>query len=224
MLTYFIALVALASPMLKVAVVDTGIDMHNAALVSHMCPDGSLDLTGEGLADRDGHGTHVAGLIEQYAGDSGYCLVVVKYYKKGGAWKNAERFVQALTYAANLGVELINVSGGGDDSSDLERYEIESHRSTKFIVAAGNDGKNLDGAYRYYPASYGYSNIEIVGALRGTERAPFSNYGSNVRAWEQGVNIMSTLPGGLEGSLSGTSQATAIHTGKVVHDYIQGRY
>ncbi len=78
------------------------------------------------------------------------------------------------------------------------------------IGAAGNENEKK----RRYPGCMGLPNTHCVGALGiDGKKAPFSNYGPWVDAWQPGVDISSTYPNGKTKALSGTSQATAIETG-----------
>ena len=80
---------------------------------------------------------------------------------------------------------------------------------TLFVIAAGNDGSNND-ELPVAPANMSQPNSISVAATFGNESlAPFSNYGSKmVDVAAPGVGILSTIPGGGEMYLSGTSQAS----------------
>jgi subtilisin family serine protease len=73
----------------------------------------------------------------------------------------------------------------------------------------------------YFPACYD-DRIVVVGNLQDNidevKRAPSSNYGSYIKRWEIGTEVLSTLPGGKFGRMTGTSQATAVATGKLVRE------
>lgn len=80
--------------------------------------------------------------------------------------------------------------------------------NTVFVVAAGNDGLNVD-RLPDYPSSIPASNkIVVAAAIDNTALANFSNYGEGtVDVAAPGVNILSTAPGQRYIVLSGTSQA-----------------
>lgn len=205
----------LVSSKIKVAVVDTGLNLKDPRFQSVLCPTGHKDLTGEGIQDVHGHGTHMAGLIKQYAKDADYCLIIIKYFPgKNGP---AASVYKAFQHAKDVGADFVNLSGGGIGPEQGESGVILDTPNTIFVVAAGNGAQNLDENCNYFPACYLFRNILIVGAL-GTngKRYPISNYGNVVDAWELGENVLSTLPNGT-GYLTGSSIATAIHTGKLVY-------
>lgn len=216
---------------IRVAVIDTGI----SSLTPKLCSEGHKALTGkEPLKDEHGHGTHVAGLINDYAGSADYCLVAIKFYDPtaNGAI-NLRHMIDAIDYAISLKVDLINISGGGPEASGQEKEYISKalDNGIKVVVAAGNSGQNLSHNCDYYPACYD-KRIIVVGNLSEKEspslmsnfgysanRAPSSNYGRVVTRWEVGVNVTSACVNGRHACrLSGTSQAAAIASGKIVKE------
>ena len=78
-----------------------------------------------------------------------------------------------------------------------------------FVAAAGNSAGNND-VFPTYPASYAAPNVVAVAATSNQDAlASFSNYGAtSVHLGAPGVQVLSTLPGGTYGYLSGTSMAT----------------
>lgn len=196
---------------LRVGVVDTGLDLTDSRFLDHLCPVGHQDFTGMGIKDHAGHGTHVAGLIQQYAKDSDYCLVILKYSDGGEALQSI--YTKALAEAVYQHLDIVNLSLQGFTNDDKERSLICDHNNIQFVVSAGNKGWDLD-KMSCYPASYACGNELVVGALNYSG----SNYGTIVTNWENGLNVVSTLPDGQEGTKTGTSQATAIRTGKLIYE------
>lgn len=208
-----------AKEVYRVGVIDTGLDLEDPRFKDVLCESGHRDFTGEGMRDNDGHGTHVAGIIKKFAGKSkDYCLTIFKFYSKHyDDALNAHHFRLALQEALALKLPLINYSGGGSASNTWEKDALAHAQGiTVLVAAAGNGSQNLVD-YPFYPASYGLGNIIVVGALKenGKDKFERSNFGPQM-TWEVGENVISTLPEGKEGSLSGTSMATAIHTGKLI--------
>jgi len=198
---------------IKVAIIDTGLNLQDQRFSSKLCPDAlHTDFTNNNnITDIDGHGTHVAGLIKQYAGEGAYCFIILKYYDAKQLGKdNEDHELQAIVYAVISGANIINLSGGGPSFDEREYLILKKEKDVLLIGAAGNEGQNV----RRYPGCLGLSNTRCVGAL-GTDgrRASFSNYGPWVNAWQPGVDILSTMPDNKTGVMSGTSMSTAIETG-----------
>ena len=209
-----------ASPckQIRVAVIDSGLDLKDSRFTNYLCKSGHKDFTGEGFKDFFVHGTHVAGLILQNAGDANYCLLIYKYYSIHASGKqNLSREISSIKYAIKNEATVVNFSGGGSEFSEEEYDLIRNNPQVTFVVAAGNEHQDLDvPGNEYYPASYGLTNIVLVGNLdKDNRKSPSSNWGSHV-VWEIGSNVFSTLPNGREGYMSGTSMATAVRTGKLV--------
>jgi len=207
----------LAVAPIKVVVIDTGLDLKDERFKQVLCLTGHDNFTNESMTDYAGHGTHVAGLIKQYAGLSNYCLIILKYYSTRDPENNTRRAQQAIRRAVELGASVINFSAGGPGSNPEECMLLTLHPEVTVVVAAGNDGANLDRNCDYYPACYNLPNVRVVGAI-GIDRQRYasSNYGAVVKNVEPGERIVSTLPHNQYGPMSGTSMAAAIHTGKLI--------
>ena len=101
---------------LKIAVVDTGLDRNDPRFSKVLCKMGHRNFADGSNDTRDthGHGTHIVGLIKQYAGESGYCLVILKFYDENAKGdKNLENSIEAFKWASQIGVDRINFSGRG---------------------------------------------------------------------------------------------------------------
>ncbi|MDR4948818.1 S8 family serine peptidase [Neobacillus cucumis] len=155
--------------------------------------------------DGDEHGTHVSGIIAgQLEGGSASTntgiagvapnvkIVPIKFLgPEGGTSADA---ISAIEYAQKLGIKVLNNSWGGGDYDPLLEKAIKNYNGL-FIVAAGNDGVNIDST-KSYPASFDSSNILSVAALDNQGNlADFSNYGANtVDVAAPGVDILSSVP------------------------------
>ena len=117
------------------------------------------------------------------------------------------------------------MSGGGNNYLEQEENIIKQNPKIIFNVAAGNDGKDID-EVPYYPATFKYKNVIAIGNLNkdGKTRNESSNYGSDVKTWEIGTNVLSTLPNGKEGKLTGTSMSAAIHAGKLIKELCDNKH
>lgn len=172
--------------------------------------------------DLDGHGTHVAGTVaavrdngEGVAGVAPDATVLpLRGLGADGSGTVAD-IADAFDYAGDSGVEVVNASLGGPSGSQTFRAVISSHPGTLYVVAAGNDGADVDVAPEF-PCATDADNVLCVGASDNRDaRAGFSNHGSaNVDLYAPGVDIASTYPIGAEApcdtgycALNGTSMA-----------------
>lgn len=215
LLFFLLPLRAFGGDVIKVAVIDTGLDLTDRRFEDILCKEGHKSFTGGPITDHDGHGTHIAGIIKQYARGANYCLLIYKVFPDKGR-AGFEAAVPAIYEALYHGAKFINMSFGGPEYSEHEMIAMSTApRDVTFIAAAGNDGRDL-GTKNYFPASYDLINTHVVGAVDAAGiRLPNSNYGRKVRFWELG-SLVSYLPGGYYGVMAGTSMAAAVHTGKLV--------
>ncbi|HEX9206484.1 MAG TPA: CARDB domain-containing protein, partial [Candidatus Deferrimicrobiaceae bacterium] len=176
--------------------------------------------------DDNQHGTHVAGVIGAI-GNNGtgvagvnwtVRLMACKFLGADGSGSVADA-IECLEYVRQMrsrGVNVVatnNSYGMGDHSQAL--YDaIDAQREILFVAAAGNSSQDVDRTPSY-PASYFLPNILSVGATGPDDAlAYFSNYGvQTVLVAAPGVDVLSTLPGGSYGALSGTSMAAPHLTG-----------
>ncbi len=185
---------------------------------------------GPNPVDFHGHGTHIAGIIGAIAnprtGTSGVTrnvqIMPVRYYSEHAPGSvNLSNTIKALHYAIDNGARIINYSGGGPEYSEEEYQAMKKaeERGVLIVAAAGNDRHNTDvEEYRYYPAAYGLKglkNIITVASMDSENRIlPSSNWGvRSVDVAAPGESILSTIPGGRYGRMTGTSQATAFVSG-----------
>lgn len=205
---------ATKAAMIRIAVVDTGLDVRDSRFKGKICPE-SKDFTGKGLEDTIGHGTHIASIIMQYAGNANYCLLILKAMNKKHN-NDLNFYLDALKYAKEQKVNIVNLSLYGDETCAEELTIIQSMPWAVFVAAAGNDGIEIGKGNERFPASYHLKNLITVGALTPEgNRAVFSNYGPDVQVWENGYQD-AYLPKGKRAKLHGTSQAAAVLTGKMV--------
>jgi subtilisin family serine protease len=176
----------------------------------------------------EGHGTHTAGIIGAI-GNNGIGIsgviekvseMIVRIFKDNGSAVSDPTIAAAIRYSADSGARVSNNSwgGGGGYNGDVI-YKAIQYAGTKgqlFVVAAGNDGSNLDSArFQDFPTEYSLDNIISVAATNSSGNMPYwSNYGTTtVDVAAPGSNVLSTLPGNDYGRMSGTSMATPMVTG-----------
>ncbi|MGK5085124.1 S8 family peptidase [Bdellovibrionota bacterium FG-1] len=184
-----------------------------------------------------GHGTHCAGHVAAVAQNSrgirglgaGAQLMGLKFFFDEGE-KDAGQgsdlgAIQAIDYAIEHGVRVINASWGGrmprvdGEASELKQALIRAQAAGLIVViAAGNEGIDQDAEEEpSYPAAYELDNLIVVAASDGQDNlADFSNYGvKSVHLAAPGVRILSTISG------AGYSNVVASATDKEGNEYTQ---
>lgn len=221
-----------------VAVIDTGIDANHPDLKANLwkAPLKSGTYGWDFVTrqanptDTHGHGTHIAGIIGAIAnpktGTAGVAqnvqIMPIRYYSQSAPGSvNLANTIKALHYAIDNGAKIINYSGGGPEYSEEEFQAMKKAQDKGILIvaAAGNEHHNTDLVEnRYYPAAYehkGLKNIISVASIDSDGKLlPSSNWGvKSVDIAAPGESILSTVPGGRYGKLTGTSQATAFVSG-----------
>lgn len=211
-----------------IAIIDTGIDTSHPMLKKHLWKNSdpsSKKIHGwnflddsPNINDEHGHGTHISGIIVQnLLPHSNIKLMVLKYYKtKALETETLEASNKALEFAINMGVDIINYSGGGNFPNPRERALFKKANDKKIFVvaAAGNDGRTTN-TQGFFPASYGFDHIiSVASTNQNGDLLTSSNRGvESVDIASYGEDILSSLPHSRMGRLTGTSQATAQVTG-----------
>lgn len=195
----------------RVAVLDTGIDMSHPDLKANI--EGGFDCINEttDVVDDNGHGTHVAGTIAALDNDFGVVgvapearLYAVKAFDSRGQGQVSD-IVQGMEWCMTNRAQVINMSFGTADSSRALTVAINkaAEAGIVMIAAAGNDGRR-DGVL--YPARD--PNVMAVTASTRDDRiASFSNSGTQVAVAAPGEDVYSTYRDGGYKSLTGTSMA-----------------
>ena len=227
-----------------IAVIDSGIDLNHADLKANIWvnkgekPGNGIDDDHNGyiddvygwnfiknnnnIADDDGHGTHVAGIIAAVGNNSqgiagvmwDATIMPLKFLNAtGGGY--VDDAVSAIRYATKMGANIISCSWGGNEYSQALKDAIDA--SSALVVCAagnGNSGTN-DDTSPIYPACFTSKNIISVAATdENDELTSFSDYGVNsVDVAAPGSDILSTLPGSRYGYMQGTSMAVPYVTG-----------
>ena len=213
---------------IKVAVLDTGVQLTHPDLAANVLSSYAYDATGYGSQDDVGHGTHCAGIIAAPMNNIGVVgaapeakIIPVKvlYRNDKGAGAGTDAMlVRGINYANAVDTDIISLSLGKPQSNSTVETAINNAVNAGIVViaSAGNDGTST----RNYPAAY--SNVIAVGSIDDTHsRSDFSQYGSWVDLaapggyWYNGdgdcLYVLSTYPTTLSSSgyvwMAGTSQA-----------------
>lgn len=169
--------------------------------------------------DDNGHGTLVAGIAAALTntlppqGIAGMCwscpLMPVKVANAAGA-ANYSDIALGITYAADKGARVINISlGGSADSQTLHSAIQDAVNKYGAVVVAGAGNDNSDALF--YPAAYD-EVLAVAGTDKQDARVATSNYGTWVDVSAPGQEIYTTASGGYAES-SGTSLASPFAAG-----------
>jgi serine protease len=198
-----------------VAVIDSGVDATHPDLAGQVI--GGLDATTdrEGTTtDRHGHGTHVAGTVAAVTGNatgiSGVApdvkIMPVKVLGDNGSG-NMSDTAQGITWAADHGAQVINMSLGGTQQVAAVSTAISYARSKGVTVVAAVGNSRQQGSPTSYPAAD--AGVIGVAATDSNDRiGVYSNAGNYVDVAAPGTDILSLAPGGQYKTMSGTSMAS----------------
>jgi subtilisin family serine protease len=199
-----------------VAVLDTGVDYNHADLKGAFS--GGYDFVNNDStpADDYGHGTEVAGVIAArgnngigVAGECWTCTIMpVKVLNSSGSGSYSG-IVNGITYAADHGARIINMSLGGTAGSSTLQNAVNYawNKGVLLIAAAGNAGTtdfNYPGAYD--PV------VAVAASDSRDARYSWSSYGSWVEVAAPGCDETTALGGGYA-EPCGTSFASPMTAG-----------
>jgi subtilisin family serine protease len=221
----------IGSPGIVVADIDSGMDLNHPDLAANLwinpgeIAGNGIDDDGNGYvddyrgwdfanndnnpSDDGGHGTHTAGTIAA-VGNNGVGVTGVawqakimplKFLNASGNGFTSDA-VDAVLYAANMGVKITNASWGCNGASCYSQaledaIAYANAAGMLFVVAAGNDGTNNDVTPDHPCVSTQPNVICVAATTRNDQRASFSNYGAaTVDLGAPGATILSTVPNG----------------------------
>lgn len=222
----------------NVAVLDTGVNVNHPDLKNRIaqCKDFTNPRTpiiNNSCDDKNGHGTHVAGIVAADAGADGLGIYGVAPSAKIFAYKvcgangscYADDIAMALRTAADQkGAKVVNMSFGTDKNIPLIRDAVNyaSSKGVLLVAAAGNEGpasNSID-----YPGAY--ASVVAVGAINDKlDVTKWSSRGINsltdpkviddrdIEFAAPGETIESTWNNGGYIILSGTSMASPFVAG-----------
>lgn len=164
-----------------VAIIDTGYDLAGdgtTGITDRINIMDALDLTGSGtIQDENGHGTAMANIILEHAGN-GVKVMPIKVADKAGRSSSLKLYL-AIRHGIEQGADIINISMSSYKPTDkgiVAAAIREAAAQGIFVVtAAGNYGENT--------ADYIPANVEkaiVVSAVNADKtRDTYSNYGNS---------------------------------------------
>ena len=218
-----------------VAVLDTGVQSGHRDLRGRVAKGYDFVNNDGNASDDNGHGTWVAGIIASNAND-GYGIagiswkdriLPVKIMNASGTGSTAD-LAAGITYAANRGADVINMSVGGFPYSQAIQDAVNRawNRGAVLVGAAGNNAR----WEIFYPASYDHV-VSVSATQVEDEFSRWSSYGPKVDVSAPGSSVLTTNctagpcqheDWGSHTYISGTSFATPNVAGVVA--LIRARY
>lgn len=210
---------------IKVAVIDSGIDLKHPAFQGSLVAttdmwdwvDGDAvpqDTSGTGNDHGYGHGTAVAGIIFQIAPKAK--LMPLRVLNAEGQGNTAD-VIAAIDFAVAHGAKIINLSLGTSFDMSLDNTIKSANKAGVLVVAAsGNSGdKNIS-----YPASsaathglLGDMSIGVGSSELNNSKSSFSTYGLPLDMTAIGTRIATPAPGSKMAIWTGTSMAAPMVSG-----------
>lgn len=202
-----------------VAILDSGVLASHPDLGGKVLAGYDFHNSDSDPSDDNGHGTAVAGLTAAASNN--------QIGMAGIAWANPvlpakvlgadgsgsySAISNAITWAADRGARVINLSLGGTSSSRTLQQAVDYawSRNTVIIAAAGNNGNNT----AFYPAAC--NNVVAVSATNASDLRPsWSNFGSYVDISAPGENVLSLQGPSSYAYWNGTSFSSPITAGVV---------
>jgi subtilisin family serine protease len=134
-------------------------------------------------------------------------LMIVQANRGGTGFSDVDE-ATAIVWAVDHGANIVNLSLGGTQTSQVERSAVDyaSQHGVLLVAAAGNSAQQ--GNPTVYPAALvGDSGLVVGASDQAGARAPFSTTGSYVDVLAPGVDVLGALASGIS-SVSFTPVAT----------------
>lgn len=200
-----------------VAIVDTGVQSDHPDLAANM------QLPGKNTVDDSTntepthyHGTHVAGCAAAIGnngtGVAGAAwnvkILPIKISNASNGSAYLSDMYEGIVWATDNGADIVNISYSGASTSTMNSAgQYARDNGVLMFMAAGNDNTDIS-------SWSDWTTFVLVGSTTtGDARSSFSNYGTPVDLVAPGSSILSTYPGGLYATLSGTSMASPVAAG-----------
>lgn len=200
-----------------IAILDTGVDGSHPDLAARMVPGWNFYDNNSNTADTLGHGTAVAGAAAAIANNSlgvagvaGQARIMPLRISDPSGFAYASTVAKALTYAADNGARVANISfdGMAGNATVQSAAQYMKSKGGLVVVAAGNHGvnENIGATSSMIPVSATDSSDKLTS---------WSSYGNFVALSAPGQDIWTTAQGGSYWACWGTSFSSPITAGVV---------
>ncbi len=219
---------------IKVAVIDTGMDINISSLKEY-CYVNAQEIAGNGIdddqngfiddyygfnlisdnanvLDDNGHGTCMASEVAMQS-KGNVKIIPIKAFDNRGC---SSQFIiaNAIIYAVDNGADVINCSFGYPTMNNTLRNSVQYALDQGVIIVAGAGNKGQESLM--YPA--GHPGVMAVSSLDDNDRISyFSNYGEHIKVSCIGESVPCVGIGGTQMKVSGTSISTAYISGTLAN-------
>jgi subtilisin family serine protease len=201
-----------------VAVVDSGVNANHPDLAGKILSSGYDYVANDtNPMDENGHGTAVAGVVSPacnndlgIAGVSWLSMILPVRVLNANGSGSYSAISSGITYAADKGARIINMSLGGTSSSKTLQAAVNYawNKNCILVAASGNNGNNI----AVYPAAC--SNVVAVAASDSLDGHPtWSSYGSYIDVAAPGVDIATLYGADQYAWWTGTSFSSPVTAG-----------
>ena len=206
---------------IKVAVIDSGIDLQHPAFTNALVPASDMwDYVGndatpqeEGVLGTDaafGHGTSVAGIVLQIAPKAK--ILPLRVLRPDGSG-DVLNVAAAINRAMQAGANIINLSLGSDTNSQAVNDAI--HAATLrgiFVISSSGNTNNQNVTFPANQANLdatlgGQFSLSVGSVDANDNKSAFSTFGATLEVSAPGEQVFSPVPSNKLGAWSGTSMS-----------------
>jgi thermitase len=208
----------------KVAVIDTGVDLNHPALSRALAPsnewkdfvdkDGVPQEVGTLGIGAYGHGTNVASIVRQIAPRA--TILPIRVLDSNGAGTVLD-VVAGIQWAVSKGAKVINLSLGSNmQSNALETALKAATDAGVFVVSSAGNENSKSVTYPAASSASGtsaFQRLSVTSVDNSDQKSAFSNYDTTVELSAPGEVIYGAAPDLRTAAWSGTSMSTPIASG-----------
>ncbi|WP_051724269.1 type VII secretion-associated serine protease mycosin [Micromonospora chokoriensis] len=201
-----------------VAVIDTGVEATHPDLRGQVLPGGrSYGASGDGRADENGHGTHMAGIIAAKSGGRdgvdgiapGVKILPIKMRKDDGFFRS-EGIARAIRMAVDGGAKVINMSFGGAGFANAVEESVIKYALDRDVVLVASAGNTAQGRTSVGSPANTPGVIAVTGTTKGGKFWSGSVQGPEAVVAAPGDSVYNVTNEAGYGWGDGTSDSAAI--------------
>lgn len=203
----------------RVAIIDTGISSQHPVIWANYRGGVNILSPADEPEDYNGHGTHVAGIVAGWGKRMNLwgvapraSIYAVKAFDRRGV-ANLSDLLAAINWCMEKQIDVINMSFGMGNVSELLRYAIQKahNQGIVMVAASGNRGQRqmID-----FPARYD-ETIAVGSVAENGTISSFTNLGRGIDLFAPGEKIPSAWLNQSIRTMSGTSMAVPHVTGTI---------